>query len=146
MTKTQVLKGIVIIGHGVASGRAGNQSTILLQKPWFKTQGLDLSHCFNGTINVDVAPLSIKSVKADYYFEQIKWHQQVGAENFSLIDCQLISAGKSYDCLIYFPDRATKPDHFQPDSVLEIIGPFIPTINYGDEVELVLPINSIELN
>jgi len=145
MTKTRVLKGVVIIGHGVASGRAGNQSTILLQKKYFKAQGLDLSHCFNGTINIDFAPLSIKSVKPDYYFEQVKWHQQVNAENFSLIDCQLISAGKSYDCLVYFPDRATKPDHFQPDSVLEIIGPLIPSISYGAEVELILPTTSIEL-
>ena len=52
------MKGRVIKGHQVASGKAIDSpfsaGTIALQKPLFKKLGLDLSQMFNGTINLAI--------------------------------------------------------------------------------------------
>ena len=138
-----VLDGVVVAGFGVASGKCGGLGTIAIQKPYFMALGLDLSHCFNGTINLDLAPLRIAAVIGDYYFEQVKWHRQHRPENFSLVSCQLICNDNVYHGYIYYPDPATKPAHFQPDSVLEVLAPLIPNLSYGTKIELVLAADRI---
>lgn len=137
-----IIKGIVVAGYGVASGQSVNddeRGTISLQKPYFLARGLDLRQCFNGTINVDVAPLKLAAINGDYFFEQLKWHPDIAAENFSLVRCVLWLNDASYHGFIYYPHPETKPDHSQPKSVLEIIAPFIRELKYGDCVRLDIP-------
>ena len=52
--------GIVVRGHGAASGRGSDrypEGTLAAQIPIFAGLGLDLSDMYRGTLNVDVAPL-----------------------------------------------------------------------------------------
>lgn len=134
-----IVKGVVVAGYGVASGQsAGLPGTILLQKPYFLARGLDLRHCFNGTINVDISPLEPIAVNGDYYFCDVKWHPEVNAENFSFVECWLWFNNKRYRGHVYYPHPETKPGHVQPDSVLEIMAPLIPDLVYGSPIRLEL--------
>ena len=72
------IHGVVTTGHGVASGRAGDErfpdGTLALQWPLFEAGGLDLSGVHRATINASVAPLKPKPVHARFTFPQLKWH------------------------------------------------------------------------
>ena len=58
---THQATGVVVAGHGVASGRAADSpfaaGTIELQAPHFAALGLDLSPFVMATVNLDLAPL-----------------------------------------------------------------------------------------
>ena len=144
------IKGRVIKGHQVASGKATNSpfsaGTVALQKPCFKALGLDLSKMFNGTINlaleqpnqVSDETSSVQLGKADYRFKDVKWTTDWPAEDFDFYACQLVYHGKGYSAFIYQPRAETKVGHFQPSNVLELIAPFIEGLKYGDELELLI--------
>ncbi|NJQ97456.1 MAG: hypothetical protein HC784_06995, partial [Hydrococcus sp. CSU_1_8] len=45
--------------------------------------------------------------------------------------------------LIYYPHPETKRTHFQDNSTLEILAPFIEYLNYGDSIQV--QINRLEI-
>ena len=143
------VSGTIIQGHGVASGTGSDKtypdSTILMQTPFFKEKGLDLSQYFIGTLNVSIAPKKFELVAPEYYFPNIEWTKQIPPETFSFSPCSLIFENASYECLIYYPHPETKVVHPQPPTMLEIIGPKITDIKNGSSVELRLSLEEIRI-
>ena len=133
--------GVVVRGHGVASGRAGDArfpgGTIAMQAPYFKELGLDLSGYHLGTINVDCAPLRFEPGPDALLYERVKWHPDMPAETFSFARATLMRQGVRFSALIYLPHPETKAEHFQPGGVAEIIAPRIDGLAYGDSVTLI---------
>lgn len=146
------LIGEVIKGHQVASGLAENTpfttGTISLQKPLFKRLGLNLSKMYAGTINLQFPVASLSIVKAHYAFDDIKWHEDVPAECFQFIACQ-VRHHKSkvwLSAYIYQPVKETKIGHHQPENVLEILTSKIDNLRYGDKIELRLADKMLSVN
>ena len=139
------IDGVVVRGYGVASGLSqfDDVGTIVRQKPYFKALGLDLSVCFNGTINVDIVPLTLAGINSDYCFLALKWHPELEPEDFHFVDCLLWFKQRAVKGYIYYPAPDTKPDHVQPDTVLEVLAPYIDGLKYGDKV--ILELNSQRL-
>jgi hypothetical protein len=143
------VKGIVTKGYGVASGQSGNprfpQGTIEMQKPFFCEQGLNLDEYFPGTLNLSISPYKFAIKQAKYTFKNIKWSPDDPAEDFSFFDCQIIiDADRIISGLIYYPHPETKPEHFQPPDLLEIMTTHIDDLKYGDE--LTIEIDSQQIN
>ena len=136
----QTVPGIVVKGHGVASGRAGDPrfpgGTVAMQLPFFKALGLDLSAYHPGTMNVDCAPLSFRPGPGALLFERVKWHPEMPAETFSFARAVLVHGGARYPAFVYWPHPETKAEHFQPGGVAEIIAAKVPGLAYGDRVTL----------
>lgn len=136
----QIAKGVVVRGHGVASGRGADRrygaGTLELQRPCFAALGLDLSGFFDGTLNVDLAPLRGELAQPSYTFRQVRWTERHPPEDFSFSRCQVRWGGGVYEGWIYTPHPETKAAHFQLASMVEILVPFMEGIAYGDEVEL----------
>jgi hypothetical protein len=134
----------VVPGHRVASGCNGNPrfpgGTLQMQTPFFQALGLDLTAYYRGTINVSLAPLKYRVVKARYTFRAVKWHPAAPPEDFSFFDVRLLRDGAEPGAgLIYFPHPETKPEHFQRDDVLELLLPFVEGIGYGAPLKLAVP-------
>ncbi len=144
MISSQTITARIVPGHQVASGGKGDPrfpgGTLRMQAPHFLALGLDLGRYHGGTMNVSLAPLAYRVVKAPLTFRQVKWHPVEPAEDFSFFDVRLIRpqhpdiAGK-----IYYPHPDTKPEHFQQPDVLELLLPFVAGLNYGDEIQLAIP-------
>ena len=104
--------GVVVRGHGVASGRAGDprfpHGTVAMQIPFFRERGLDLAG----------------------------FHPEMPAETFSFARATLVRDGARFPAWIYWPHPETKPEHFQPGGVAEVIAPPVPGLAYGDRVVL----------
>ena len=136
----ELVPGVVVRGHGVASGRAGDprfpHGTIAMQLPFFRALGLDLSGLHPGTINVDCAPRSFRPGPGARLFERVKWHPGMPAEMFSFARATLVRDGARHPAWIYWPHPETKPEHFQPGCVAEVIAPLVPGLAYGDRVVL----------
>jgi hypothetical protein len=119
------IKGIVVAGHGVASGKGNDprypEGTLALQKPFFAKAGLHLDDFYRGTINVDIAPAAFIVKKGKFFFENIPWSDYIPPENFYFFDVTVLIHDKRYDGLVYMPDPATKTDHMQNPSVLEVM-------------------------
>ena len=134
------IAGVVVRGHGVASGRAGDprfpRGTIAMQIPFFRERGLDLAGFHPGTVNVDCAPLRFRPGPGALLFERVKWHPGMPAETFSFARATLVRDGASFPAWIYWPHPETKPEHFQPRGVAEVIAPPVPGLAYGDRVIL----------
>ena len=134
----------IVQGHRVASGQNGNPrfpgGTLRMQAPHFRTLGLDLSPFHNGTLNVSIAPLHFRAVRARHVFRQVRWHPIEPAEDFSFFNVSLVRPGlPPVDGLIYYPHPETKPEHFQSPDVLELLLPWIDGLRYGTEVLLDIP-------
>ncbi len=136
----ETVDGVVVRGHGVASGKAGDPrfpgGTVAMQIPFFRELGLDLSGYHPGTMNVDCAPLRFRPGPDALLFENVKWHPDMPAETFSFARAALVHRGVRYPAWIYWPHPETKPEHFQPGGVAEVIAPRIPGLAYGDSVAL----------
>lgn len=132
------LTAVLVKGHQVASGISRTSpypsGTIPMQKPYFAALGIDLAGMFNGTLNLSIAPHSFKILQADYQIEGMKWSSECPAENFSFVRCRVGYAGEYSDGLIYYPHPETKVRHFQNDSLIEVLCPYIDGICYGDAV------------
>lgn len=141
------VSGVIIAGHGVASGIAADspypKSTIALQTPFFKAQGLDLSHYFSGTLNVSITPHQFELRRPRYTFPQVAWTTAHPPETFSFCDCRLKFRGDRTQGLIYYPHPETKKTHFQDASVLELLMPKVEGIRYGDAILLEVPADQI---
>ncbi len=134
------VEGIVVAGHGVASGESPHspypKGAIAMQKPYFKAGGLDLDGYFEGTLNISISPHQFKIIKPRFYFPKLRWTDLHPPETFSFAACQITFQNKTYGSWIYYPHPETKEVHFQDASTVEAIAPPIPNINYGDSIEL----------
>ena len=133
----------VVPGYGVASGKGNDKryplGTLKAQREHFRERGLDLSPFFMGTMNVDIVPLTYSLGTPRYYFEAIHWSEHIPPENFYFFDVVLFYEDVPYHGFVYMPDPATKVEHEQKRSVLELILPKIEGIIDGVSVELDIP-------
>lgn len=136
------VEGRVEAGYQVASGQAENspypQGTIVMQTPFFQSLGLDLTPYFPGTLNVSIAPYQLAVQRPEYTFTAVKWSPEHAPETFSFSKCHLRFRSGEYTGWVYYPHPETKIDHRQSPSIVEILAPPIPHIQYGDRVELQL--------
>jgi len=130
--------GKIVEGHRVASGQAHNspypEGTISMQLPVFKALGLDTKGLWPGTLNIFIAPYSFKIVNPKYTFLEVCWWKGHPPETFLLTPCSIMFNSSKYLGYIYYPHPETKVQHFQDESTLEIIAPWIPDAAYGDQV------------
>jgi hypothetical protein len=143
-TSHQTILARLVQGHRVASGLNGNPrfpgGTLRMQTPHFQALGLDISRFYPGTLNISIAPLQYRIVKARYTFTNVKWHPSEPAEDFSFFDVRAICPdGSSVSGFIYFPHPDTKPEHFQEPDVLELLLPFVDGLHYGMTLSLEIP-------
>lgn len=150
MTVPLVLQGVVVQGHGVASGRSADspypRGSVAMQMPYFKALGLDLSGCWVGTMNVSIAPHSWALQRADYCFEQVTWTDLHPAETFSFVGLQLTWQQTTVAGWLYRPHPETKAAHHQSSSMMEIIAPHLNGVAYGDKVQLTLAAQSVKVD
>lgn len=144
------VKATVTKGHGVASGKAGDPrfplGTLTMQKPLFRERGLDLSKFHAGTLNLEITPHTYRIKKSKCTFRNVKWSPTEPAEDFSFFDCRIIVPGEqATDGLIYYPHPETKPAHFQPLDVLEVITFYIQGLVYGAKLILEVDDEQIEI-
>lgn len=134
--------GIVKRGHQVASGQAENGSypegTIKMQKPFFFELGLDLTGFHEATLNLSIAPYTLVIKQPEFTFDHLEWTSLHPPETFSFSRCRIIFDSITYDGWIYYPHPETKKKHFQESSILEIIAPFIPNVQYGDRMQVLI--------
>ena len=118
--------------------------TIAMQQPFFKEKGLDLERYFPGTINLSIAPYRYSIVRAKYTFRELKWSSLVPSEDFSFFDCRIdLDRDRKLAGLIYHPHADTKPEHFQPPDLVEILTEYINELRYGDKI--ILEVDSTQL-
>jgi len=127
-------------GHRVASGKADNSpypiGTIEMQIPYFKKLGLDLSHLFKGTLNLNIEPNTFEVIAPEFTFRNVHWAEGFPAEDFSFSSCSVLYKGREYSGYIYYPHPDTKIGHFHSSSLIEVICEAIDGIGYGGRVEL----------
>ena len=111
-----------------------------MQLPYFAALGLDLSGFYLGTVNVSLAPARYEVVTPKLTFRSVKWHPTEPAENFSFFDVTVVRPGcEPLAGLIYWPHPETKPEHFQDESVLELLLPWAEGLSYGQCISLCVP-------
>ncbi len=136
------VEGVVVRGHGVASGLSADspypEGTISMQLPIFARLGLDLSRFYPATINVDVSPLRVCVRETAIRFENVQWSKQHPPETFSFARCRVVFNEKEFQSVVYHPHPETKRAHFQGDSLLEILAPYIRGLHYGSRVDLIV--------
>jgi hypothetical protein len=133
-------------GYRVASGPSEaypDYGSIEKQKPYFKELGLNLDHVFNGTLNISIEPYEFSMEKPEFTLNYVKWTELTNAEDFSFSRCKINFQGREYDGWVYYPDPATKKEHFQSASTVEVLAPFVQGLKYEDELEISL--NSAEI-
>ena len=132
------LPGRRIRGYGVASGRAAASpypaGTVVLQAPFFRERGVDLSPYFPGTLNVDLAPHTPPPGRP-VFDGRLRWFTGL-EERFVLTPVALRHAGSVHQGLWYYPHPETKPDHFQRPGVVELLLPWIPGLPEDARVEV----------
>jgi hypothetical protein len=145
MTWTRV-HGKIAQGYRVASGPSADYPYGALdrQRPIFEARGLDLSHCFNGTLNLDIRPRTFQMLKPEFTFHDVEWTDLHPPEHFSFSRCKVIFRDVEYDGFVYYPHPETKIRNFQNPSLVEVIAMPIPEIKYGDEVDVL--VNDDEIN
>ena len=143
------LAATVLEGHGIASGRSRDTpygaGSISLQRPHFEALGLDLSDCFEGTINLSIAPLHFEIIAPDHCFRQVTWCKDGPVEDFSFVRCTLALDLAQVNAWVYYPHPDTKPGHFHPDSLVEVISPYLAGLQYGSSLQLGLPADRIRV-
>jgi hypothetical protein len=144
------IDGIIEPGHQVASGRSNESpypaGTIELQKPFFKERGLDLTAFFDGTLNISIRPYTFTLTHPQYTFRGVGWTSHHPPEDFSFSPCVLLFNGAGYNCWIYYPHLETKTVHFQDPSIIEVLAPFIPDLNYGDRTVMMINAQEVTLS
>lgn len=140
---THRAKGVVVTGHGVASGRATGSpfagGTIALQAPHFAARGLDLSPFVPATVNLDIAPHRLVPRTPRWTFADVVWTDVHGPETFSFVECTVRWDGEEHTGLVYLPHPETKPMHHQPSTVIELLLPRLPGITAGAHLTVEVP-------
>lgn len=141
------LPGILVRGHQVASrpSKAYPYSSLEKQKPYFKNLGLDLCEYFNGTLNISIAPFTFAMTAPEFTFPLVEWTDLHPPETFSFSRCKVIFRENEYTGWVYYPHPETKRDHFQNPSLVEVITHLIPSIQYGDALEVVLNTDEVQI-
>ncbi len=141
------IHGILVEGYRVASGPSKDYPYGALdrQRPIFKTRGLDLDGYFNGTLNINIRPLTFTMEKPEFTFHHVEWTDLHPPEHFSFSRCKVIFKEIKYDGWVYYPHPETKLRHFQDPSLLEVIAYPISEIKYGDEVDLLVNAEEISI-
>jgi len=141
------VRGIVVQGYRVASAPSKDYpyGALEKQRPFFAAEGLDLSPYFNGTLNIDIRPFEFKLIHAEFTFKHVAWTDLHPPEHFSFSRCQVIFRQVEYDGWVYYPHPETKLRHFQNPSLLEVIADPIPGIKYGDELDVRVNEDEIEI-
>ncbi|HXF85293.1 MAG TPA: hypothetical protein VNK49_07885 [Anaerolineales bacterium] len=139
--------GRIVQGYRVASGPSKDYpyGTLEKQRPLFAARGLDLSRYFNGTLNIDIRPYVFRFLKPEFTFWSVAWTDLHPPEHFSFSRCRVVYRNIEYDGWVYYPHPETKLRHFQNPSLLEVIALPIPGIGYGDEVDVFLNLEEIEV-
>jgi hypothetical protein len=142
------ISGTVVEGYRVASGPSKDYpyGALERQRPLFKARGLDLDGYFNGTLNIDIRPLTFTMLKPQYTFEHVAWTDLHPPETFSFSRCQVIFRELAYAGWVYYPHPETKLRHFQNPSLLEVIALPIPQIRYGEDVQVRINLLEIALD
>ena len=144
------LKGVVERGHGVASGRSSESpypaGTIKMQEPFFSAAGIDLKHCWPGTINLSFSPLEVRLKAPDHCIEHLHWTKLHPPESFSFWKIQL-RYGESADVegWIYRPHPETKKRHWQPETSIEVLAPYLDGVKPGVVIEVMDQRNRLQL-
>ncbi len=133
------LDGVVIAGHGVAGGGAADSpypaGSISLQQPHFLSAGIDLSPYFSGTLNVDLAPHKPPQSNRVVFDGMLHWYGDI-SERFTLAKVECRVGGSEVEGLWYYPHPETKPAHFQRETVVELLLPYVEGIAAGDAVSI----------
>ncbi|WP_033403097.1 hypothetical protein [Endozoicomonas elysicola] len=134
------ITGKVVKGYGVASGQASDcpfpGGSIRLQKPCFLEKGLDLSDCFDGTLNISIAPYSFHFISPELTLPRLVWPG--GCETFSFSRCFLQFGHQKTIGWIYYPHPETKPGHFHRSDIIEVLSPWLEGVGYGSELTLLV--------
>lgn len=148
MTDWIPIHGRIAQGYRVASGPSADYPYGALdrQRPIFASRGLDLSRCFNGTLNVDISPRTFQMLKPEYTFRDVEWTDLHPPEHFSFSRCKVIFREVEYDGWVYHPHPETKIRNFQNPSLLEVIALPIPGLGYGGEVDVLVNPAEIEIS
>lgn len=142
-----LVRGILVQGYRVASGPSADYPYGALdrQRPIFAARGLDLSGYFNGTLNIDIRPLTFAMVRPEFTFRHVEWTDLHPPEDFSFSRCKVIFKDVEYDGWVYYPHPETKLRNFQNPSLLEVIAMPIPGITYGDELSVLVSSEEIKI-
>jgi len=143
------LTGVLLKGYQIASGTSPitpyKDGSIKLQKPFFEERGFCMKKLYLATLNIDIPNHEFTIVKPTYHFKHLKWEEDSPPETFSIVPCTLKYKMKQYDAFIYYPHVETKTNHIQKKSTLEILAPFIEEISYGDNIQLILDTQKINI-
>lgn len=149
MSEERVMRvaGVLVRGHRVASRESEHypQGTIEMQAPFFKERGLDLSGFFSGTLNISIAPRTFRIQNARFHFPAVHWTNKHPPEHFSFSPCRLIFKDREFQGLIYYPHPETKARHYQNDSMIEVLAPWIDGIAYGDHLQIEVQESEVEI-
>ena len=140
MNRIKTVHGVVVQGYRVASGPSKDYpyGALERQRPIFKSLSLDLGGYFNGTLNIDIRPLTFKLVKPQFTFYNVEWTDLHPPEHFSFSRCRVSFREIEYDGWVYYPHPETKLRHFQDPSLLEVIAEPIPELKYGDSLTVMV--------
>lgn len=149
-SQIEMFNFIVVKGHQVASGKAGDarfpDGTIKAQVDKFKALGLSIEAFYPATINAKFFGKYITLNQHDYLFKQVKWHTDMPAENFKFLRCFILKGSNEIPAFIYQPQIETKTEHFQPANQLELLAPYIEDIHYGELLTLKVKKHAIILS
>ena len=135
-------------GHGVASGDANKDplrpdspypdGTIAMQAPFFAAEGLDLSPYWPGTLNLSFAPKAVVLTQPDHCFEHLCWTHLHPPETFSFwhVVLRRITSSHEVKGLLYYPHPETKKRHWQSQSVVEVLTPWLKDLDPGEPLAL----------
>lgn len=133
-------RGLLVVGHGVASGRAADSpypaGTIALQRPHFASLGLELADCHSGTLNLSFPGGLWRLRQPVFQVEHLAWTHLHPPETFSFWPCRLRLDRAETAGWIYWPHPDTKERHFQEPDRLEILAPFVDGLASGMALEL----------
>lgn len=138
------------------------EGTIKTQAPYLKERGFDIEKHFDkaggifwGTVNLDIGQ-SLNGIKVpDYSFEGVQWAKNFITgevlervkENFSLLKAWVRTSANDnlVEGLIYYPHQETRPGSTKGRPHVEWVGPEVESVEYGDEVELIVEDNHLVL-
>lgn len=148
-SKWQWVSGVVVRGHGVASGVNPEspypRGTIAMQESHFRMRGLNLDGIYPATLNVSIWPHTFKVVSPRMTFRKVRWTGQHPAEHFSFSPCRLLALGERVEGWVYYPHPETKQLHKKDEQTLEVLAPYIEGITYGTPVTLVVHEDEIRI-
>ena len=132
--------GIVVEGHGVASGRSKKSpytgGSLIRQLPHFEKLNIPLHNYFLGTINIDISPQSMELIAWDYEARQTAWTDLIPPEDFFFSHCQISHKTTPIEAMIYYPSPKTKVENFHNPNILEILAPKLDGLACGDSVTM----------